>query len=339
MKKLLLLLLPWAFPLATVFGQAIIPTTQGTTWSYLMTEEPGEGLRFAEVTPDVDGRVRMPVIYRVGGTNTVDGKPLLRFEMHRGGVVSNTDLVTVDAHGMVCAARISPDGGVTKLDPPQTMIAAPLKIGSTWNFTGIVNGASVHQQYEVTAEEDVGVPAGLFRAWHIHGEQTLPNPTTVDRWFVNGTGIVKDVTTIRSTEGVLLRRITLELTERPKITARPEVKPSEPPKKLTVTLGKGADGESATSFASDTPAIYARWRGHELRPQAEIRAAWIAENIGDVAAPNYTIDEATATVTAPDSRGIFMLSKPEGGWKPGDYRVELYLDDMFVEAVKLKIAK
>ena len=141
------------------------------------------------------------MFYRIDGTQNVDGKNLLKFEMHRAGVVTNTDLLTVDEHGIVCLARIDKDGGMTKLNPPQTMVAAPLKTGMSWDFDADVAGTKVHQHYAVIGEEDVDVPAGKFHAFHIYGEQTLPDITTIDRWFVKGTGIIKDVTTMRSNSG------------------------------------------------------------------------------------------------------------------------------------------
>ena len=327
-----------AAPLAFASAEQLIPTADGTSWQYQMTQEAGEGLRLQDLTPAADGKVHLLVTYRIDGATNIDGKDLLKFEMHRDGVVTNTDLLTVNENGIVCSARIDQDGEMTKLNPPQIMVAAPLKTGTSWDFDGDVAGTKVHQHYGVTGEQDVTVPAGKFRAFQIHGEQTLPNPVTIDRWFVKGTGIVKDVTTTRSENGDLLRRISLELKERPKVAARPEVK-SAASTKLTVTVSKEAAGQATAQFGPDTEKIYARWQGHDLRPEAKIRVVWIAENIGDDAPPDYTIDDANTVASASQAHGTFTLSRPDEGWVPGDYRVEFYLDDALVQAVKLKIAK
>ena len=127
--------------------------------------------------------------------------------------------------------------------------------------------------------------------------------------------------------------------ERPKIGPRPEVKSIDASKKLSVTLGKEETGLATAQFGVDTPKIYARWQGHDLRSEAKIRVVWIAENIGDVAPPDYTIDEATATASAPNSHGVFTLSRPDEGWAPGDYRVEFLSMKLLSETVKLKISK
>jgi hypothetical protein len=337
--KTIFVLLTGAFATTSTFAAPIIPTTNGMTWEYIMTQEAGEGLRFSGLKPDADGKVRLSAIYRIDGTQNVDGKDLLKFEMHRTGLVTNTDLVTVDNHGIVCLARIDQDGGLTKMSPAQTMVAAPLKTGVTWNFDTTIGGAKVHQHYEVTGEEDVDVPAGKFHAFHIRAVQTTPSSLSIDRWFVNGTGIVKDVTAMRTEAGDLVRSVTLELKERPKVAPRPEVKPTPPPKRLYITIGKEAAGVAANQFSADTPKIYARWQGHDLPPQAKIRVVWIAENVGDAAPPNYAIDETTALASEPDSHGAFVLSRPEAGWAPGDYRVEFYVGDALTETVKLKIVK
>jgi hypothetical protein len=328
-----------ALPLTALSGEQLITTADGTSWRYEMTEEAGDEFTFSDLKAGPDGKVHLLAIYRISGTQEVEGKRLLKFEMHRDGVISNVDLITVDEHGIFCAARIDQFGELTRLDPPQTMMAAPLENGATWDFSGKLGDSDVHQHYEVVGEEDVVVPAGKFRAFHIHGEQIAPARMTIDRWFVNGVGIIKDVTEMRVLDGDLLRRISLELKEKPKIAPRPEVKPGQAIKSISASLGEAPIGEAAAEFKVETPKIYARWRGHRLRDHAEIRVVWIAEDIGEVAPRNYTIDEATATATSPEAHGNFTLSKPDDGWTPGSYRVEFYVDAKLAEIVKLKISK
>jgi hypothetical protein len=314
----------------------IIPTDQGMSWQYNMTQETGAGARFLDMKPGEDTRLRASVIYRINALKEIDGKNLLEFEMHRAGEITNTDLLTVDEHGIQCWARLGDNGEVTKIAPPQTIVALPLEIGTSWDFNASVAGADVHQHYTVNGEAVVVVPAGKFRAFHIHGEQTAPGRMTIDRWFANGVGIIKDVTETRSDAGELLRCITLELNERPKVLPRPGARARGATKNLVGTVGKEAVGKNVSQFAANTPKIYARWQGHELRSEAKIRVLWIAENVSDVP-PDYTIDEANTTATAPDSHGVFTLARPEEGWAPGSYRVEFYLDGNLAEAIKVKI--
>jgi hypothetical protein len=317
----------------------LIPTADGTSWRYNMTEEIGEGLDIPNVKPDADGNIRLPVLYRIDGTENVDGKDLLKFEMHRAGVITNTDLLTVNEHGIVCWARINLDGELVKFNPPQTMIGTPLKKGAEWDFNGRAGELEVHQHYDVIGEEQIEVAAGKFRGFHIHGEQTSPSRMTIDRWFANGIGIVKDVTTMHAANGDLLERISLELVERPKVAERPEVKSEAAPKRLSVSVAKERFGKPMTTFSSNTSEIYARWQGQRLRKGAKVKAMWVAENIGEDFPQDYKVDEASAVAESPTAHGAFALARPEDGWALGDYRVEFYVDDVLVDAVKLKIVK
>jgi hypothetical protein len=319
----------------------IIPTAPGMAWRYNLTQEMDHGLSVPDARPDPDGKIRAPVVYRIEGTENVDGKELLKFEMHRAGVITNIDLLTVDQRGVFCWARINLDGEFVKFNPPQPMISMPLKRGASWNFEGQAGDLKVQQRYEVTGEEDVQVPAGKFHAFRIHSEQTSPSPMTIDRWFAAGTGIVKDVTTMRAANGDLLERISLELAEPPRVTDRPEAKPETAPKKLSVSFAQDQFGKANTTFSSDTPQIYARWRGQRLRNGAKVRAVWIAENIdiGEEVPPDYKVDEASAIAESATAHGAFALSRPEDGWAIGDYRAEFYVDEVLVETVKIKIVK
>jgi hypothetical protein len=304
-----------------------------------MTEETGKGLNVPNLKRDVDGKVRLSVLYRLDGVEDVDGKGLLKFEMHRSGSITNTDLVTVDEHGITCWARINLDGELIKFNPPQTMVATPLKRGTAWNFDAQAGDLKVHQRYDVTREEDIEVPAGEFHAFHIRGEQSAPSRMTIDRWFAPGTGIVKDVTTMRATDGDLLERISLELAERPKIENRPEVKSDATSKRLSVTVAKDQFGKAGTEFSSDTPQICVRWQGQRLRKGGKVKAVWIAENIGEDFPEDYKVDEASATVESQNAHGVFTLARPADGWAVGDYRVEFYVDDVLVDSSKLKIVQ
>lgn len=162
---------------------------------------------------------------------------------------------------------------------------------------------------------------------------------TIDRWFVPGTGIIKDVTTMRAADGDLLERISLELAERPQIENRPEVKSEGASKRLSVTFATDQFGKPTTTFSSDTPQIYVRWQGRRLRKGGKVKAVWIAENIGEDFPRGYKVDEASATVESQNARGAFTLARPEDGWAVGDYRVEFYVDDILAETAEIKIVE
>ena len=107
-----------SFGLSSAFAAPVIPIAPGTSWRYNMTEEIGKGLNLPNMKADADGKIRLGVLYRLEGTEDVDGKGLLKFEMHRAGTITNTDLLAVDEHGITCWARVNLDGELVKFTPP-----------------------------------------------------------------------------------------------------------------------------------------------------------------------------------------------------------------------------
>jgi len=322
-------------PLICGAAEPLFPTAEGTTWNYdFVGERPSDSLDLTEPNE----QEQFAVMYRLGGTQKIDNKELRRLEIYRGNELESVDLIAIEEGGIICPARTDDKGAVVKLNPPQKMLAMPLKTGTIWNFDGTIGETKVNQRYEIAGEEDVDVPAGKFHAWRIHCDQTLPGPATIDRWFVPGTGFVKVETTVKGPSGGVLQKTSLKLKEPPKVAPAPQKTATSQSTKLSAGVSSEPSGEFKTDFKSDAPAIYARWRGQGLPDHASIRASFIAENVADVSA-DYEIDESNAVAPTPNSSGTFTLSKPEGGWAPGNYRMEFFVNDEPAETVKFKISK
>ncbi len=340
----------------------LLPIGEGTTWEYDSTE-----------TLTGDAPVRSVVTVRVG-KQLLDGKEVTKLETLFGNVVSKTELVSVNDNGIMCLARSGKDGKITKLNPPEPIIVAPLKIGAAWDSSGEVAGIKMRQHFTVVGEENVTVPAGRFRAFHLQCEDSSLMSIKLDRWFVPGTGFVKETAVIRG-PGVL-QRITLELNKMTEVLSKPAAsplaaspKPTEqrpsptpvaavtpaatppapaaspeeqttpPPKKLTVEVSSDPAGGLKTQFKSDVANIYVRWQGHDLPDGATVRVAWVAEDVGDLVEPNFVIDETESVAPAPDASARFTLGRPPDGWAEGKYRVEFYVNDLLVETVPVTIGK
>lgn len=329
--KFLALLIPVAAIAAG--AEPLIPMAEGTSWNYdLVQEKPSETLDLTEPNE----RLHFDVTYRLGGTEKIDNKDLRRLEIYRGDELESVDLIAIEERGIICPARMDSSGAVTKFVPPQTMIATPLTKGTRWKFDGAIGGTDVSQNYEILGEEDVDVPAGKFHAWRVHCEQTSPTTATIDRWFVPATGFVKVASVIKGESGTVAQRTSMELREAPRITSPKKSAPQ--PDKLSAEVAAEPQGESRNDFKDDAPTIFARWHGRGLDKDAKIRASFIAENVTEVTA-DYQIDEMETTAPAPNSGGVFELSRPEGGWTPGDYRVEFFVNNERAQSVKFKIAK
>jgi hypothetical protein len=347
-----------------VRAEPLLPTAEGTSWEYDSTET-------------LTGAAPVISIVTVhAGKQLLDGKEVVKFEILSGNIVSKTELVSVDEHGIVCLARSGKDGKMAKLDAPETIIAAPLKVGATWDLNSEAGGIKTHQHCTVMSEENVTVASGKFRAFHLQCEDSSLMSVKLDRWFAPGTGFVKETTMVRGPG--LLQRTTLELSKIAEVLSKPVVatssvapKPVEqqpdsfpkstapvasaaissepaaspeekavaPSKKLTVEVSSDPAGGLKTEFKSDVVNIYVRWHGHNLPEGAKVRVAWVAEDVGDLVEPNFVIDETETVAAVPDASARFTLGRPPDGWAEGKYRVEFYVDDLPVETVKVTIGR
>ena len=221
----------------------LLPTGEGTTWEYESTET------LTGAAPVVS------VVTVRAGRQLLDGKEVIKLETLSGNAVSKTELVRVDENGIVSLARSGKDGKITKLNPPQPIVKAPLKIGATWELEGEAAGMKMRQRFTVLAEENVTVPAGRYRAFHLQCEDSSLMSMKVDRWFVPGTGFVKETTVVRGPG--MLQRITLELNKVTAVLAKPVGSPSPAaptPTPIARPKSSPTPAPVVTPVASPTPA-------------------------------------------------------------------------------------
>ena len=317
-SRMVLILLLWG---GTVRADGPVPTAAGTVWQYALTREPG----LATTT----------VIRKILPSQDVEDQSSVPVETIAEGLPESTEFLKVEAEAVLVTSRSSA-GKVTNFDPAVTILPSKLEVGSPCDSDGKIAEASVTIPLKVIGEEEVKVPAGSFRAWRIHGEGQGTISTVADRWFVRGIGSVKELVTERSPTGELLARNTLELVTLPSVNTN---EPGPPEKKpFEASVSTSTDGDPLTTISSDALQIVARWRAHDLPSRTKVRAVWIAEDTGNVAPPDYKVDEATNVATAPAAIGTFTLSRPDDGWAAGKYRVEFYVGNVLAETVKLTIA-
>jgi hypothetical protein len=332
----------------------LLPTKPGATWHY-------------HVTDSAAPRAATHVVTRITGTEQMSGEELLRVETAAGGVVLKTELLSVNDNGVQCHRRTSHEGKLVRFNPPQVLFPAKLKPGVSWTFVDVQGQQQAPQEFTIAGHEEIAVPAGVFRAWRVESEQEWPFPQTISRWFVPGTGVVKEITSTRNPGGRLIGRTTsvlknfsMETAESlgdspPALaTAGPIVEtPHEPRKRrakatpaskrpkgepvVAAEVSSTPDGDAATEFSSDVPNLYVHWMGDNLPPGAQVRIAWVAEDVGDVAPKNYTVDESATVAAKPKTGGRMTLSRPPDGWVPGRYRAEVYVADQLEAAAYITI--
>ena len=345
----------FSFCLACTFGfapnafgaETPLPSTPGTIWHYQMTQEFGEGVHPSDksVKFDAQGKLHLPIDIYLAGKQRVGDVDTLKYDMYRQGAVSLTEFLTVDEKGVTAIARSMENGEPSLCVPPQKILNFPPRAGEKWNYKGSVGDMETEQAFEIVGQESVQAPAGKFDAFHLRLTQVAPTPPKVveDRWFVPNIGYVKIVTTMTLPNGNLLQRITLELSDGPKIGEKPAAAsaPSASPaekKLLHAALAKELTAEPTTSFTPDLKKIFCRWQGDALNKGDKIHCVWIAEDVGEVAPPNYKVDETSMTADGPTAAGTFTLSRPNKGWPPGKYRVELYAGNQLADTLKFTVA-
>ncbi len=330
---------------------ALLPSAEGTTWQYESVDDASAGAR-SEVT------------VRIAGNEIFEGKTLLRFETRTDGEFVKAELIALDGNAIVCHARSDKDGKLLKLDPPEVMVPANRAIGATWEVDDQVADMRTRQRFAVAGEENIGVPAGNFRALRFHCGGAGLLSFTIDRWFVAGTGFVKEATIIRGPSGSVIQRIVRELKKTPEITVAPATPTPTPaaippptveeksksdvvessgasPEKglLSVEISSDPAAGSQTEFRSDVPKLYVRWKGQGLPKEARVRVVWIAEDVGGLVEPNFVVDESETVAASPDASARFTLARPEDGWAEGKYRLDVYLNDEIAETLRVQIVK
>ncbi len=107
--------------------------------------------------------------------------------------------------------------------------------------------------------------------------------------------------------------------------------------KVKVKMTAGPEDDPVTSFAADTPKVFAMFETDGIKNGDKVRGVLIAEDIGDVAPANTQVLEKTLTLDEDTDDGDFNFSKPTNGWPAGKYRVEIYVNDELAATAKFTV--
>ena len=106
---------------------------------------------------------------------------------------------------------------------------------------------------------------------------------------------------------------------------------------IEVYMTSTPGGEEETSFAADTPSLFAMFKTKGIKDGDKVRGVLIAEDVGDVAPANTKVLEKTLALNGDTDDGDFNFSKPTKGWPVGKYRVEVYVNDELATTAKFAI--
>jgi len=96
---------------------------------------------------------------------------------------------------------------------------------------------------------------------------------------------------------------------------------------VKVRMTAGPQNPPSTTFASNTPILYAIFKTEGAKTGDKIRGVLIAEDVGDVAPANTKVLETILEMDGDTETGDFTFSKPTNGWPVGKYRLKIYVND------------
>lgn len=105
----------------------------------------------------------------------------------------------------------------------------------------------------------------------------------------------------------------------------PGVQAGEPRYENIVLTDDKEDPTDKHDFSPDTPKIFLLAALADVVSGTKLKSVWIAAKV-EVAPPDYEIDSVELTGSGDTNKVTFSLSRPDAGWPPGDYRVELFID-------------
>lgn len=85
----------------------------------------------------------------------------------------------------------------------------------------------------------------------------------------------------------------------------------------------------------DAAKLYILFKTHGVTRGDKFRGVLIADHAGRIA-PNTKVTEATTTLSGDTIDGDVSFSRPTNGWPPGDYHVEIYINDRPATTVRFK---
>ena len=187
----------------------LFPLEMGTSWSYTLTQEAGEGAKLdppAGVELDSEGRFRATVVAAVAGKDSTGA----HVEWRRGGELIEGEWLRLDPEGLVRTRRLV-EGTPVALTPPELLLPQldrhPPK--GEWDAPAY----DYQLRYRVWGPLPVNGPGGIALGYVTLAIYPPPFETTVERHYLPGVGLVREVV-VAARGGVRLERRELVLVAR-----------------------------------------------------------------------------------------------------------------------------
>jgi hypothetical protein len=177
----------------TTAGQSeasgLFPLETGTTWSYSLIQEAGEGVKLEPppgVELDSEGRFRATVLMAVVGKDSFGA----HVEWRRGKELTEEEWLRLDPEGLVRTQRLQ-EGQSVPLTPPELLLPHqdrhPPK--GEWDAPAY----DYQLRYRVWGPLPIRGPDGIALGYLTLAVYPPPFETTVERQYLPGVGLVREV--------------------------------------------------------------------------------------------------------------------------------------------------
>lgn len=166
----------------------LMPLTPGTTWTYDLSIRAGAGVKMniPENLVGADG------VFRATATQSITGaeEAGAHVEMRRDGELQTEEWWRADERG-ISSTRSREAGELTILDPPRPVFPLPSDLPREWEYA--MRDGSFKLQYRMWGPLPVRGPSGEAPGYLIFVKHDGPAVTTVERHFIPGIGMTKEV--------------------------------------------------------------------------------------------------------------------------------------------------
>lgn len=205
-----------AVSITTANQDTLMPHSEGTTWTYtldIQRQIPGTA---PAASPPTD------VVYKIDAAKKRGDETSFLLGIYREGKKSDEQMWSVGPKGIF---QVSLGSARRPFDPPQPVVAFPVKVGEDFKWKGTTqaaNGRRVASQLvgSVIGTQTVDIADGSADAMLFESvsnfDITAPNgqkaqaQTVTDSWFRPGVGIVRYRQTTRAGESVIVYTLRLK---------------------------------------------------------------------------------------------------------------------------------
>lgn len=166
----------------------LMPLAPGTVWTYAFSQEAGRGVRL-DLPADLqgaDGVYRTTVTLSIADIEDRGA----HIELRRGGDLQSEEWLRATEAGIV-SAQAKEEGTLTTLEPPRPFFPMPSDLPREWEYA--MADGSFQLTYRMWGPIPVEGPAGEAPGYVVMVQHDGPAVTTVERHFIPGIGIVREV--------------------------------------------------------------------------------------------------------------------------------------------------